>query len=345
LTSSGVQDGSVVARKVDITEKGVKSALDALALAVGAKVDDDDLLDGNEQKKLFVKVSPPIWVRVIPSPDLVATGSHSQSAWSQYPTLEMFMSSWTRLVGDPVFSKWIVVALAISISLNGYLLKGIAAGLGLGLGLVRREGDGVRFSDGETDNAVEVVEKEQDKVKKTTKSGRQLGAVPTFTLEDVDRRLELKANSVGGLKKRRGTTAKPSSPVVATRPSHLPTPPAPTPHVHAPSSVIAPPTPALPSPPPPIDDSERIDGAEPVVRSLKECIDIYENGPRPASLALDMLNDEEVIVLAQNGKIAAYALEKVLGGERLERAVRIRRALVCEFLFFFALFFLFWLGC
>jgi hydroxymethylglutaryl-CoA reductase (NADPH) len=72
------------------------------------------------------------------------------------------------------------------------------------------------------------------------------------------------------------------------------------------------------------------------VRSLKACIEIYENGPRPASVALDMLNDEEVIMLAQNGKIAAYALEKVLGGERLERAVRIRRALVCEFLFSFA---------
>ncbi|KAJ3559750.1 hypothetical protein NP233_g11184 [Leucocoprinus birnbaumii] len=41
-----------------------------------------------------------------------------------------------------------------------------------------------------------------------------------------------------------------------------------------------------------------------------------------------MLNDEEVILLAQNGKIAMYALEKVLGNDELERAVRIRRALV-----------------
>ena len=326
LTSSGVQDGPVGARKVDIMEKGVKSALDALALAVGAKVDDDDVLDGDEQKKLLVKVSPPIWIRVIPSPDLVATGSHSHSPSSHYPTLEMFMSSWTRLVGDPVFSKWIVVALALSISLNGYLLKGIAAGLGLGLGLVRKEGDGVRFSDGETENVVQVVEKDNSAVKKTTKSGRQAGAVPTFTLEDVDRRLELKANTVGSLRKRRGTVG-PLSPVMTTP---EPTPPAPTPYVTASPSVIVPSTPALP-PPPPIDDSEHIHGAELVVRNLKECIDIYENGPRPASLALDMLNDEEVVMLAQNGKIAAYALEKVLGGERLERAVRIRRALVCEF--------------
>jgi len=42
------------------------------------------------------------------------------------------------------------------------------------------------------------------------------------------------------------------------------------------------------------------------------------------------LNDEEVILLAQNGKIAMYALEKILGNDELERAVRIRRALVCK---------------
>lgn len=63
------------------------------------------------------------------------------------------------------------------------------------------------------------------------------------------------------------------------------------------------------------------------LRSLGECIDIFENGPRPVSVSLSLLKDEEVILLAQNGKIQAYALEKVLGD--LERAVMIRRALVC----------------
>jgi len=64
------------------------------------------------------------------------------------------------------------------------------------------------------------------------------------------------------------------------------------------------------------------------VRSLEQCIDIFENGPRPTSAALATLNDEEVIMLAQNGKIQAYALEKVLGD--LERAAAIRRALICK---------------
>jgi hypothetical protein len=47
--------------------------------------------------------------------------------------------------------------------------------------------------------------------------------------------------------------------------------------------------------------------------SLEECIDISKNGLRPLSLSMEFLSDEEVILLAQNGKIAAYALEKVLG--------------------------------
>jgi hydroxymethylglutaryl-CoA reductase (NADPH) len=61
-------------------------------------------------------------------------------------------------------------------------------------------------------------------------------------------------------------------------------------------------------------------------------MDIFENGPRPVQASLKLLSDEEVVVLAQAGKIAAYALEKLLGD--LERAVRIRRALICEFFFF-----------
>ncbi|KAF6757830.1 hydroxymethylglutaryl-coenzyme A reductase-domain-containing protein [Ephemerocybe angulata] len=64
------------------------------------------------------------------------------------------------------------------------------------------------------------------------------------------------------------------------------------------------------------------------VRPLDQCIAIFEKGPRPASASLALLNDEEVIQLADAGKIAAYALEKLLGMDALERAVRIRRALI-----------------
>jgi len=53
-----------------------------------------------------------------------------------------------------------------------------------------------------------------------------------------------------------------------------------------------------------------------LVRSLEQCIDIFENGPRPGPLQLLSM------------KIQAYALEKVLGD--FERAVGIRRALICK---------------
>ena len=57
---------------------------------------------------------------------------------------------------------------------------------------------------------------------------------------------------------------------------------------------------------------------------MEECLQVFNGGPN----GVQELNNEEVILLAQHGKIAAYALEKVLGD--LERAVLIRRALICK---------------
>lgn len=59
-----------------------------------------------------------------------------------------------------------------------------------------------------------------------------------------------------------------------------------------------------------------------VIRPLEECAVILKNpeqGP-------DALNDEEVLQLCQAGKIAPYALEKVL--QDFERAVKVRRSLI-----------------
>jgi len=43
------------------------------------------------------------------------------------------ITAWTVLVGDLVLSVWIVLVLAVSVALNGYLLKGIAEGAMRGL--------------------------------------------------------------------------------------------------------------------------------------------------------------------------------------------------------------------
>lgn len=56
------------------------------------------------------------------------------------------------------------------------------------------------------------------------------------------------------------------------------------------------------------------------IRTFEECVEAFE-----ATGVLD-LNDEEVILLCQKGKIAAYSLEKILGNH--SRAVKIRRAVL-----------------
>lgn len=58
-------------------------------------------------------------------------------------------------------------------------------------------------------------------------------------------------------------------------------------------------------------------------RSLESCVKIFDGGEGAM-----LLNDEEIILLVQKGKVAAYALEKLLND--CERAVAIRRALICE---------------
>ena len=250
-------------------------------------------------------------------------------------------------MGDPVVSKWIVCFLAVSVALNGYLLKGIAATSGLSSVV-----PGVRFSATTQEKEVKEAKEEGVVVKQVENTDERLTAirkkhvplsevqadmkmlrekvreahhqqqkqqpkfepkvvrpepvrpvphtVNTLTLELVDRKLEqsqkvVAVNGINGNDNDNNVNAavtKCESPDSFTKDAPLPT----------------------------LD-----------VRSLEECIDIFENGPRPVSASLSLLNDEEVILLAQDGKIQAYALEKMLGD--FERAVKIRRALICKLFF------------
>ncbi len=190
-------------------------------------------------------------------------------------------------------SKWIVLLLAVSVALNGYLLKGIAAGTGLPI--VRA---GVRFR-----SRARVMER-SEKAEEVCEPPKSVMIMP----------------SVGPV------AAEPASPVA---------------HVDVPVKPTKPPVLSVPVDLSTLDAKleKELIHAESLIkaeirtgptRSLEEIIDIFENGPRPVSVSLSMLTDEEVIILSQNGKIAAYALEKMLGD--FERAVAIRRALICEFL-------------
>ncbi|KAF9254299.1 hypothetical protein L218DRAFT_1082398 [Marasmius fiardii PR-910] len=296
----GSQTAALHPRKVDITSPAIRHALDALVLTEEDSLDDHSLL---------VMVHPPVHVHVLPPPSILASAGEQGTSGNFW---DNFMTNWSKLVGDPFMSKSIVVLLALSISLNGYLLKGIAAGLAGKGAITTAKGSGVRFTGEEAAKEKEAAairgpsRPEIERISapqppltppapvsaastsRLSPPGQIVNLPPaaplrqpgTFTLEDVDRRLRARRLTVTS----RSTDN---------------------------------------------DYNESDDESEDdVVRSLEECISIFENGNGPVSVRVSLLNDEEVILLCQNGKIAPHSLEKVLGNEELERAVRIRRALI-----------------
>ncbi|KAL1683201.1 hydroxymethylglutaryl-coenzyme A reductase-domain-containing protein [Schizophyllum commune] len=288
--------GPVGARKVDIATPAVQKVLDELVrVEVPVYSVQDVETSWDRDVELLVRVDPPLHVSIAGG-DVPISGVFMTS-------VSDLMTSLTRMVADPLLSKWIVILLAISVSLNGYLLKGIAAGLSkdyslnsaspvcdLFLTLTLLSGEGVRF--------------------KSVERGRSSGA----RIEEEKESVKL-GNSITR------QAAPPSVPIPAPGASSAPAT-AQIPATGTPAVTVAPQPIYRPAPLPSADNTN--------VRSLEECIEIFNNGPRPLSESLKLLNDEEIILLSQNGKIAAYALEKSLGLDKkgLERAVRIRRALI-----------------
>ncbi|EIW77096.1 hypothetical protein CONPUDRAFT_62715 [Coniophora puteana RWD-64-598 SS2] len=294
----------LVARKVDITSPAISEVLSSLTLA--------EVYDSNATAAdLLVKVSPPVYVRII------APGPARRTLFRSTEIVENFMSAWTRLVGDPILSKWIVLILIVSVTLNGYLLKGIAEGAMRGIQTPHVRflsvGGGMRRSRTEEEE-----EKEEEKEKpvvtiieeKATPEKRQR---PSFALGG-----DSSPESRG--------SPEPPAPAVPAKTDSAPQTTRP---IAAPIAI--PPSNGVPAFM--LDMKLRAKSAarEPKdidlpVRSLEECIAVFESAPKPLNLQPTVLNDEEIVLLAQNGKIAAYALEKVLGD--FERAVSVRRSLI-----------------
>ena len=280
-------------RTVDITSRSVQHSLSRLAA----------LHDGSE---LIVRISAPVHVRMVP---IISPHSHKESKVKGRDADDMidnFMSSWTQLVGDPILSKWIVLLLGVSVALNGYLLKGISTGTGSTR--IIQQALGVRFS--------------TDRVQEKQPAASSTAPVPVSIIPEI----------------RKEDVVEYSSPLAIVRPVPIPAVRRP-PSVNGISSLLDSVDQRLKAQQTTFttgDESdsqdEELDSKETSTstRSLQDCIDIFENGPRPVSVSLSLLNNEEVILLAQNGKIQAYALEKVLGD--LERAVLIRRALICAYI-------------
>ena len=209
--------------------------------------------------------------------------------------------------------------------MNGYLLKGIAAGTGLHFSLVetgRAVTRGVRF----IKDKDEFDEKERE-VEKKVKRAPAFDVPPSPTVVVPVSKPQLVEPVIVRPKAIRAVPAPLSLPVdleTVDRKLQVES----TPKVLSSAPAVQTPSTPFQAPPPPYPTFQGD------VRSLEECMDVFENGPRPISMALSTLNDEEVILLAQNGKIAPYALEKMLGN--LERAVTIRRALICKSIFVYA---------
>jgi hydroxymethylglutaryl-CoA reductase (NADPH) len=277
-------------RTVDIASPSVQHTLSRLA----------ELHDGSD---LIVRIPAPVHVRMVP---IISPHLHKESKTKGRDADDMidnFMSSWTQLVGDPILSKWIVLLLGVSVALNGYLLKGISTGTGSTR--IVQQALGVRFN---TDRVQE----------------KQL-AVSSSTPAPVSIIPETRKDNV---------VVYSSAPAIV-RPVPIPAVQRP-PSANGISSLLESVDQRLKAQQTTFTTGDESDSQDEEpnrkeisspTRSLEECIDIFENGPRPVSVSLSLLNDEEVILLAQNGKIQTYALEKVLGD--LERAVLIRRALIC----------------
>jgi len=280
---------------VDITSPIISNVLSCLAIQDQQSQPLD--IDSPRDDEILVRVAPPLHLRL----------SREDAAKSGH-IIQNFMESWTRLVGDEVLSKWIVLVLAVSVALNGYLLKGIAVG---GTSTLRPAASlAVRF--GGDDNK----EKVKEDIRQPSPILPRLSILDSPILPDVD-----------------------VSPEVTPRPTYFNT---------AMPAPVAPIPVAARSPPLNLDQvaqkleeqrdreleksvlpSSTISATPPeYVRPFEEILDIFENGPRPVSNSLAMLNNEEVILLSQKGKVAAYALEKMLCDN--ERAVMIRRALICK---------------
>ncbi|CAD6977906.1 unnamed protein product [Tilletia controversa] len=224
--------------------------------------------------------------------------------------LDSFMSGWTIIAGDPVISKWMSLALAISIFLNGYLLKGIATG---NAAVAQRNAVGAAAYAAARMIGAHLTSEEA----KTSSHSKAPSVTHTETssqdtqVRDYNRRMSAVASEQRVLapnSKRtgaNGTVGNTSIVVPAARPDPL------SGMNKTLNGPIA------------LERTSMVgqDGDAPPPRPFDELVEIYDGGA-----GVFFLSDEEVIHLAQRGKIPAYALEKTL--QDFERAVRIRRALI-----------------
>ena len=228
---------------------------------------------------------------------------------SSFDVLDSLVIGWSNIVGDPVISKWMSIALAISVFLNTYLLKGIATG-----NAAVAEGNAAgaaAFAAARMIGAHLNFEKAQTEASPQRRRPRKLSDKLGANLEKYHERMAQISAEKASTKLAKLPTAPndAGSSVERSRPSNLVTA-AEGEGPYVPPSNIR------------LRPITQDDGSSPAeVRPLQELIELYAGGA-----GVFFLSDEEIIVLAQKGKIAGHALEKLLQDN--DRAVRIRRSLI-----------------
>jgi len=266
-------------------------------------------------------------------------------------SLDRFMTAWSSLVGDPVMSKWIVIALGISVFLNGYLLKGVAIGSSRAEAAVsaarillastgqldldeEKPGKFLRRHSETSELNLPHRSSQNYKQKMSTRADG-----PLSTLGDSRRRTisestddaekeSVPSSPLQMLGHPRPRRLQSSDPSLINKEEDLPT--------ARPALILSTPTMCetenssvasdlgSSTPATTMDDmSEEGPSAPRKPRPLEECLQIFKDGAGAL-----LLFDEEIILLVQKGKVAAYSLEKLLRDH--QRAVRIRRALICK---------------
>ncbi len=262
---------------------------------------------------------------------------------SSLAVLDSLMSGWTVIVGDPVISKWMSLALGISIFLNAYLLKGIATGnaaLSEGNAAGAAAYAAARFIGAHLDSEAKAIEEHGERVRRrwsSRENGKPVAPVRGKSADGLtDYHQRLAQMSATAASAPLNKLARESDKIAASSQSTEGVNAVPAEAIKPDAmdavkkSTVAPSSEGQGAVAAPEDRAQQIrlqdatyvaPNGETVVRPLEELVDIYAGGA-----GVFFLTDEEIVTLSQNGKIAAYALEKVLQDH--ERAVRVRRALV-----------------
>jgi len=229
--------------------------------------------------------------------------------------LDSFMSGWTIIVGDPVISKWMSLALAISIFLNGYLLKGIATG---NAAVAQRNAVGAAAYAAARMIGAHLTSEEA----KTSSHSK----APSFTghseasgneaqIRDYHRRVGAAERRVLAPQAQRMTGSSITNTSIVVPPQRAD--PERTTDLSGLNKTLG-----RANLPLEVTSAVGQDGDDVTSpRPFDELVEIFAGGA-----GVFFLSDEEIVLLAQKGKIPAYALEKTL--QDFERAVRIRRALI-----------------